>query len=80
MARAPRDYKREYAATHGTAKGKKDRASRNKARREMMRKGLVHKGDGKEVDHKNMNPRDDRRGNLQILSRHKNRIKQPKRS
>lgn len=30
------------------------RVERNKARREAMREGLVHKGDGKDVDHKKM--------------------------
>ena len=30
----------------------KDRAKRNKARRELMREGKVSKGDGKVVDHK----------------------------
>jgi len=32
---------------------KKRRAARNAARREAMKKGLVHKGDGKDIDHKN---------------------------
>ena len=36
----------------GTPEVKKKRAARNKARREMEREGLVHKGDGKDVDHK----------------------------
>tara|TARA_R110000868_G_scaffold221658_6_gene473397 strand:+ start:1341 stop:1619 length:279 start_codon:yes stop_codon:yes gene_type:complete len=31
----------------------KDRAKRNSARRELMREGVVRKGDGKVVDHKN---------------------------
>lgn len=30
------------------------RVLRNAARRELMKKGLVHKGDGKDVDHKHM--------------------------
>ena len=30
----------------------KRRAERNKARREMVKAGKVHKGDGKDVDHK----------------------------
>lgn len=30
----------------------KDRAKRNKARRELMREGVVRKGDGRVVDHK----------------------------
>lgn len=31
---------------------KKRRAARNKARRLLEREGVVHKGDGKDVDHK----------------------------
>lgn len=30
------------------------RVERNKARREALRDGVVHKGDGKEIDHKRM--------------------------
>lgn len=45
-----RDYKQEYA--NDSAKRKKNRAQRNKARRMMMEKGLVRKGDGKDVGHK----------------------------
>ena len=47
-----RDYKQEYATTDGTDAVKKKRAQRNKARRMLEREGLVHKGDGKDVDHK----------------------------
>lgn len=45
-----RDYKQEYA--NESPKRRKDRAKRNKARRQLEREGLVHKGDGKVVDHK----------------------------
>ena len=48
----PRDYKQEYANYDGTDAVKKKRAQRNKARRIMEDKGLVHKFDGKDVDHK----------------------------
>jgi 5-methylcytosine-specific restriction endonuclease McrA len=48
----PRPYKHEYEMYDGTPEVKKKRAARNKARREMEREGLVHKGDGKDVDHK----------------------------
>lgn len=48
----PRDYKREYANYQGTEEQKHNRALRNKARRELMEKGRVHKGDGKDVDHR----------------------------
>jgi len=48
----PRPYKKEYEMYDGTEKVKKKRAARNKARAMMEREGLVHKGDGKDVDHK----------------------------
>lgn len=50
-----------------------DRAARNKVRRRFMRKGLVTKGDGKDIDHKNGDPRDDSPSNLQVMDRKKNR-------
>ena len=74
-----RDLKKEYAATQGTTKGKLDRAARNKARRQMEKAGRVRKGDGKEVDHKNHNPRDNSKSNLRVVSKKTNRTKQPKR-
>ena len=80
MAEKSRDYKKEYAATHGTAKGKKDRAARNAARNAAMKSGRVSKGDGKEIDHKNFNPRDNSASNLRVVSQKTNREKQPKRS
>ena len=51
MAKA-RDYKHEYAAYQGKPEQIKNRAKRNAARAEMMKAGRVHKGDGKDVDHK----------------------------
>lgn len=50
--KADRNYKREYENYDGTEAVKKKRAERNRARREMEKKGLVHKGDGKDVHHK----------------------------
>ena len=52
---------------------KKDRASRNAARSEAMKEGKVRKGDGKDIDHKNSNPRDNRKSNTQVMSASKNR-------
>lgn len=46
-----RDYKAEYKNYDGTPEVKKKRAQRNKARRMLEREGIVHKGDGKDVDH-----------------------------
>ena len=51
----------------------KRRTARNKARREMIKKGKARKGDGKDVAHKNGNPRDNRSGNLTMQSKSKNR-------
>ena len=68
-----RDYAAEYANYHSSAKQKKNRASRNAARRAMERSGKVKKGDGKDVTHRNGNPRDNSKKNLGVLSASKNR-------
>ena len=59
-----RDYKREYKRFQSSKKAKRDRASRNTARRRAEREGRVHKGDGKELDHANSNPRDNSKSNI----------------
>lgn len=68
-----RDYKREYKVSQSSPKDKKDRASRNAARRLLEKEGKVSKGDGKDVAHKNNNPRVNDRSNLAVQSRSKNR-------
>ena len=70
-----RDYKKEYQTYHGTADQLKKRASRNKARKIMESKGLVKKGDGKDIDHKDGNPLNNSRKNLRPMSASKNRSK-----
>lgn len=53
MKNGKRDYKRELAWEHKKKPERvKDRAARNAARSDAMDKGLVKKGDGKDVDHK----------------------------
>lgn len=52
MPRNPRRYDLEYKAYQGTEEQKKNRAKRNTARRQAQSAGKVHKGDGKDVDHK----------------------------
>jgi len=47
-----RNYRQEYLNYDGTPEIKKRRAERNKARRIMEREGIVHKGDGLDIDHK----------------------------
>ena len=51
MTGGKRDYKREYAEYHADGKQKKNRASRNKARRMMTKAGKAKKGDGLDVGH-----------------------------
>ena len=60
---------------NSSAEQKKNRASRNAARRAAEKAGKVRKGDGRDVDHKNMNPRDNRKSNLQVMDKSKNRAK-----
>lgn len=66
-------YKRNYSQTTGegkyqkSAKQKKNRASRNAAARKMKC------SKGKEVDHKDRNPRNNKKSNLRCISKSKNR-------
>jgi hypothetical protein len=73
--RKKRDYKREYRLFHGKPNRIKERAARVAARRKLQRQGRVHKGDGKDIDHKNGNPRDNSPSNLQVVSKSYNRAK-----
>jgi|TARA_Y100000015_G_C2383946_1_gene86381 hypothetical protein len=70
-----RDYKREYATYHSTKEQKKRRAQRNKARRQAIREGRVKKYSKKDVHHKDKNTANNKKSNLRILSRKKNRSK-----
>ncbi len=70
---ATRNYRSEYDNYHSSPKQKKNRAARNAARAIMLKKGRVKKGDGKDVTHRNGNPRDNSSSNLGILDRGRNR-------
>jgi len=52
---------------------KKKRAQRNAARRKMVREGKAHKGDGRDVAHKDNNTANNSSSNLQMQSKAKNR-------
>lgn len=68
-----RDYKKEYENYHSSEKQKKNRASRNAARATMSKAGKVKKGDGKDVTHRDGNPRNNGKKNLGILAKSSNR-------
>ena len=68
-----RNYKQEYANYHSKPKQKKNRAGRNKARRILVKAKKVKKGDGKDVHHKDGNPRNSKRSNLKVTTKSKNR-------
>jgi hypothetical protein len=70
-----RDYKDEYEKFQASTKSKKDRAHRNKVRRKALRTGRVRKGDGKDIDHVDGNPRNNSPKNLRVVSKSRNRAK-----
>lgn len=74
MAKA-RNYEEEYKY-HSSPLQKKRRAQRNAARAKMEDAGLVRKGDGKDVDHRQRNPGgnlSNSRSNLRVQPKSKNR-------
>lgn len=68
-----RNYRKEYDNYQGKPSQIKRRSSRNKARRKMEKAGKASKGDGKDVAHKDNNPKNNSRSNLKTQSKSKNR-------
>lgn len=68
-----RDYAAEYARYQGKPSQIKRRAKRNAARRKLMKKGRVRKGDGKDVDHVRGIGAGNGSKNLRVRSKSKNR-------
>ena len=67
-----RNYKSEYKNYHSTTKQKKNRAGRNGARR-IMKKKFGNSILGRDVDHKDRNPRNNSKSNLRLQSKSSNR-------
>jgi|TARA_R110000868_G_scaffold221760_3_gene473526 hypothetical protein len=67
-----RDYKSEYNNYHSKPDQKKNRAGRNSARR-IMKKKYGNSILGRDVDHKDRNPRNNSKGNLRLQSKSLNR-------
>lgn len=68
-----RDYKDEYRKFQSSDAEIARRSARNKSRRQLEKKGRVHKGDGKDVDHKDHNPHNRENDNLRVISQATNR-------
>ena len=71
MLRKKRNYKKEYKNYHSKSEQVNNRQSRNKARRILKSKGVIVKG--KDVAHRNGNPKDNRISNLTVKLASKNR-------
>ena len=70
---AARDYAREYRNYHSKPEQRKNRSSRNLARILMRKKLGVKAISGKDIDHKDKNPRNNARSNLRIRTKSRNR-------
>ena len=71
-------YRKYYLKHHASKEQMKERASRNRARGEAMKNGTVQKGDGKEIDHLDRNPRNNAAKNIRVVSRKYNRSRPKK--
>ena len=78
--RAKRNYKKEYHDFHAKPKQKKERAARNLARAHAVKDGRAHKGDGKDVHHKDNNPLNNSPGNTVVMSNKSNQPRRKKRN
>lgn len=67
--------KHEYEKFQSSAKARAERSARTVVRRRANASGRTHKGDGKEIDHINSTPTDNRASNLRVVSRRTNRSK-----
>ena len=67
-----RNYKTEYKNYHSKTEQKKNRAGRNGARR-IMKKKFGNSILGRDVDHKDRNPRNNSKSNLRLQSKSSNR-------
>jgi len=66
-----RDYKREYKVR--SQEDRDNRSHRRRARSLLQKKLGIKKLRGKDVDHKDKNPRNNSRKNLRVRSKSKNR-------
>ena len=68
-----RNYRKEYDNYQGKPEQRKRNDARKAARRKMVAAGKVRKGDGKDVDHKDGNPKNNSKKNLRVTTKKANR-------
>ena len=68
-----RDYKKEYESYHKRPEQRRRNDSRKAARRLMVKKHGKAKLAGKDIDHKDRNPKNNSSSNLRIQSKKTNR-------
>ena len=68
-----RNYSGEYKNYQGTPAQRRRNDARKAARRKMVAAGAVKKGDGKDIHHRNGNPKDNSRKNLAVTAIKTNR-------
>lgn len=68
-----RNYRKEYDNYQGKPEQRKRNDARKAARRKMTAAGKVRKGDGKDVDHKDGNPKNNSKKNLRVTTKKANR-------
>ena len=64
---------KQQRAYNSRPEQKKRRASRNAARKKMEEAGQARKGDGKDVEHRDKNARNNGKGNITMRNRSSNR-------
>ena len=73
MVKKKRNYRKEYDNYQSKSKQKKNRAARNASRTKLKKKRRVRKGDGKDVHHRDGNPKNRSSKNLSVKSKARNR-------
>ena len=68
-----RDYKNEYKAYHSKPEQREKNNALKRASYALEKGGVVSNGDGKDIDHKDGNPMNNKRSNLKVTSKAANR-------
>lgn len=69
----PRNFRSEYDKYHSKPEQREKNNARKRARYALEKGGVVSKGDGKDIDHKDGNPKNNKRSNLKVTSKAANR-------